>query len=88
MTADEIRDRYPEAARRIAAEARREERERIRRIEEVARPGCEDLIRRAKYEDPSMTAEDVSRRIVERDRRIRRSAAGEARSDTNEEQRR
>lgn len=75
MNAEELRRINPKAARKIAAEARREERERIREIEEVARPGAEDLIAEAKYEEPWMTADDVARRLVERDQRIRRRAS-------------
>lgn len=71
MTGEELRRRHPEAARKIAARAREEERERIRRIEEVAEPGHEDLIENAKYERPEMTAEQVARVILRRDRRIR-----------------
>lgn len=73
MTADELRRRHPEAAAEIAAEARREERERIRAIEEVARPGAEELIETAKYRRPETTAEEVSRALVRRGRRIRPS---------------
>lgn len=75
MNAEELRRLNPEAAAEIAAEARREERERIREIEAVSRPGAEDLIAEAKYERPWMTADDVARRLVERDRRIRRRAS-------------
>jgi ATP-dependent protease ClpP protease subunit len=52
MTLEELRERHPDVAAAVAAEAAEAERERIRSLEELAAPGQEALLARAKFEEP------------------------------------
>ena len=62
-TTDQIRAAYPSLVASLREEAAREERERIKAIDDVAMPGFEDLVEEAKYTKPA-TAAEVATRII------------------------
>lgn len=54
--ASELREKYPQLCDEIAAEAAKAERERIKSLEAVALPGFEDIVEKAKFEQPQDAA--------------------------------
>lgn len=74
-TAEQLTEMYPELTRQIAAaaamtaaaEAAKNERQRILEIDEQMVPGCEDLIAKAKA-DPNADAGSVAKEIIRRQR--------------------
>ena len=68
ITAEMIREKFPQVAAEIALAAAETERIRIREIENLARPGIEELINKAKFESDD-TAADVALAILAHDKR-------------------
>ena len=68
ITAEMIRAKFPQVAAEIALAATETERIRIREIENLTRPGIEELISKAKFESDD-TAADVALAILAHDKR-------------------
>ncbi|GHU42221.1 hypothetical protein FACS1894111_05790 [Clostridia bacterium] len=62
-TVDELREQYPELTAQVAETATGEERKRIQDIENIALPGFEGVINKAKFESP-LSAADVAMNMV------------------------
>lgn len=56
-TVDELRNAYPELVKSIENDAKEGERTRIKEIENIAPAGFEDILNKAKYEDPKAAGE-------------------------------
>lgn len=67
-TVEELMNKYPELVNEIVENAQKEERERMKNIEEIAKPGFENLVEKAKYEEPSMTAESLAIQMIKQEK--------------------
>lgn len=65
MTLDELKEQHPELHAEIAAAAKKEERERLKAIDDMSMAGYEDIVDKAKA-DPNATAETVAMQIIAR----------------------
>lgn len=67
-TVEELTNKYPDLVNEIAENARKDERERMKNIEDIAKPGFENLVAKAKYEEPSMTAESLAVQMIKEEK--------------------
>lgn len=63
MDLEQLKNEYPDLYEQVKNEGIKEERERIKAIEEIAMPGNEDIINKAKFET-GITAEEVAVEIL------------------------
>lgn len=65
MTLDELKEQNPELYAQISAAAKKEERERLKAIDNMSMAGYEDIVNEAKS-DPNATAETMAMQIIAR----------------------
>lgn len=76
-----LRAAFPDLVNQIETAARTAERERIKEIEDMALPGFEELVNKAKYTDVKNTAADIAKEIVKAQRKENREQLENMKAD-------
>jgi len=60
---DELKNKYPDIYNEVLEEGKNDERQRMKKIDDIALPGMDELVKNAKYDEP-ITAEQVAVKII------------------------
>jgi len=83
MNIQDLKNKYPDLYKEVHNLGSTEERERIKNIENIARPGDEKLVNSAKFEKP-VNASELAMQMIAADKVVQNAALNHLESDAGE----